>query len=69
MVTSEEGNKYGKSEGNPVWLNSEKTSPFELYQFFIRTKDSEVEKLLKLFTFDSLESINDLCRKHKVILF
>lgn len=67
LVTSEQGNKYGKSEGNAVWLDSEKTSPFELYQFFLRTKDSEVEQLLKFFTFDSVESISDICWKNKVI--
>lgn len=69
LVTTESGNKYGKSAGNAIWLDPEMTSPFEFYQFFIRTKDADVEKLLKLFTFDTVKSIEDLCRKHKVILF
>lgn len=65
LVTTESGNKYGKSAGNAIWLDPEMTSPFELYQFFIRTKDADVEKLLKLFTFDTVNSIEDLCRRHK----
>lgn len=60
------GDKYGKSAQNAVWLNSDRTSPFELYQFFIRSEDSDVEKLLKMFTFLSLAEITELMRKHKV---
>ncbi|XP_066259779.1 tyrosine--tRNA ligase, mitochondrial [Euwallacea similis] len=65
LVTTEMGDKFGKSAGNAIWLSSDQTSPFSLYQFFIRQPDSEVEKLLKLFTFESLGSICDLLRKHK----
>uniref|UniRef100_A0A1B6IT28 Tyrosine--tRNA ligase n=1 Tax=Homalodisca liturata TaxID=320908 RepID=A0A1B6IT28_9HEMI len=64
LVTTESGEKFGKSAGNAIWLDPELTSPFELYQFFIRTADADVEKLLKLFTFRSVESIRDLCHKH-----
>jgi tyrosyl-tRNA synthetase len=67
LVTTESGQKFGKSAGNAVWLNAEKSSPFELYQFFVRCKDSEVERLLRLFTFESLGSIENLMRKHQVI--
>lgn len=59
------GDKFGKSAGNAMWLSSKKTSAFTLYQFFIRQTDSEVEKFLKLFTFDSLGAIKDLMRRHK----
>ncbi|CAF4922071.1 unnamed protein product [Pieris macdunnoughi] len=65
LVTTEEGDKFGKSAGNAIWLDPNKTSPYSLYQFFIRTKDSEVEKLLKLFTFYSLGEIKDIMFKHK----
>ncbi|XP_026725109.1 tyrosine--tRNA ligase, mitochondrial [Trichoplusia ni] len=65
LVTTEEGDKFGKSAGNAIWLDPKKTSPYSLYQFFIRTKDSEVEKLLKLFTFYSLGEIKDIMFKHK----
>ncbi|XP_013199856.1 tyrosine--tRNA ligase, mitochondrial isoform X2 [Amyelois transitella] len=65
LVTTEEGDKFGKSAGNALWLDPEKTSPFSLYQYFIRTKDSDVERLLKLFTFYSLGEIKDIMFKHK----
>lgn len=44
LITSTTGAKLGKSAGNAVWLNREKTSPFELYQFFIRQQDDSVER-------------------------
>ncbi|XP_075221677.1 tyrosine--tRNA ligase, mitochondrial isoform X2 [Lycorma delicatula] len=66
LITTEQGNKYGKTEGNAIWLDPEKTSPFELYQFLIRTRDADIEKLLKFFTFYSVEFIDDICRKHKM---
>lgn len=65
LVTSEMGDKFGKSAGNAVWLAPEKTSPFTLYQFWMRQPDSEVEKLLKFFTFDTVGSISDLMRRHR----
>lgn len=66
LITTESGDKYGKSAQNAIWLNSDRTSPFELYQFFIRSEDSDMEKLLKIFTFLSLPEITELMRKHKV---
>lgn len=44
LITSTTGAKLGKSAGNAVWLNREKTSPFELYQFFVRLQDNLVER-------------------------
>jgi tyrosyl-tRNA synthetase len=44
LITSTTGAKLGKSAGNAVWLNREKTSPFELYQFFVRQQDDSVER-------------------------
>jgi len=66
LITTDSGDKYGKSAQNAVWLNSDRTSPFELYQFMIRTADADVEKLLKMFTFLSLPEIAELMRRHKV---
>lgn len=60
ILTTRDGKKLGKSEGNAIWLDAEKTSPFSLYQFFIRTPDDEVENLLKVLTFFSLEEINEI---------
>ncbi|XP_044253839.1 tyrosine--tRNA ligase, mitochondrial [Tribolium madens] len=64
IITSEMGDKFGKSAGNAMWLSPEKTSPFTLYQFFVRQVDTEVEKMLQLFTFDPIGSIKDLMRRH-----
>jgi tyrosyl-tRNA synthetase len=68
LVTTESGHKFGKTAGNAVWLSADKCSPFELYQFFVRCRDSEVERLLKLFTFETLGTIENIMRKHQVIL-
>lgn len=65
LVTTEIGDKFGKSAGNAVWLAPEKTSAFTFYQFWMRQPDSEVEKFLKLFTFDKVGSISDLMRQHR----
>lgn len=59
------GDKFGKSSGNAVWLSSRKSSPFTLYQFLVRSTDVDVEKFLKLFTFDTVGSVDDLMRRHK----
>lgn len=65
LITNEEGNKFGKSAGNAVWLDQEKTSPFSFYQFFMRIFDSEVEKLLKLLTLLPLKEIEEIMAEQK----
>ncbi|XP_039452437.1 tyrosine--tRNA ligase, mitochondrial [Culex pipiens pallens] len=65
LITNEEGDKFGKSAGNAVWLGAEKTSPYGLYQFFRRTPDSEVEKLLRLLTFLPLDEIRSVMARHQ----
>ncbi|CAG9094317.1 unnamed protein product [Plutella xylostella] len=65
LVTTEEGDKFGKSAGNALWLDPEKTSPYSLYQYFVRTKDSDVERLLKLFTFHTLGEVKDIMTRHQ----
>lgn len=67
IITNEEGDKFGKSAGNAVWLDETKTSPFSLYQFFIRSTDAEVEKLLKLLTFVPLSEIDKLMEEHRKV--
>ncbi|EHB12241.1 Tyrosyl-tRNA synthetase, mitochondrial [Heterocephalus glaber] len=64
LITSTAGAKLGKSAGNAVWLNREKTSPFELYQFFVRQQDDSVERYLKLFTFLPLAEIDHIMQLH-----
>lgn len=59
------GKKFGKSEGNAVWLNSEKTTPYAFYQFWLNTSDESVIDYLKLFTFLTLDEIADLEKEHE----
>lgn len=65
LVTDSTGKKFGKSEGNALWLDKEKTSSYELYQFFINAEDSMIETYLKIYTFLSKEQIEDIVRRHK----
>lgn len=65
LLTTRDGKKLGKSEENAIWLDGEKTTPFSLYQFFIRTPDDEVENLLKMLTFISLEEIDSIMAEQK----
>ncbi|KAB2338857.1 tyrosine--tRNA ligase [Cytobacillus depressus] len=60
LVTKADGTKFGKTEGGAVWLDPEKTSPYEFYQFWINTADADVVKYLKYFTFLSKEEIEAL---------
>ncbi|CAM3152117.1 tyrosine--tRNA ligase [Filibacter tadaridae] len=60
LVTKADGTKFGKSAGGAVWLDAEKTSPYEFYQFWINTADSDVIKYLKIFTFMEREDIEVL---------
>lgn len=65
IITNEEGSKFGKSAGNALWLDANKTSPFTIYQFFVRIADTEVEKLLKILTFLELDEIADIMNNHR----
>ncbi|QCJ43753.1 tyrosine--tRNA ligase [Bacillus sp. S3] len=60
LVTKADGTKFGKTEGGAVWLDPEKTTPYEFYQFWINTADADVVKYLKFFTFLSHEEIEGL---------
>ncbi|MBI0576646.1 tyrosine--tRNA ligase [Neobacillus cucumis] len=60
LVTKADGTKFGKTEGGAVWLDPEKTTPYEFYQFWINSADADVVKYLKYFTFLSHEEIEQL---------
>ncbi len=60
LVTKSDGTKFGKTEGGAIWLDPEKTTPYEFYQFWINTDDRDVVKYLKYFTFLSHDEINEL---------
>ena len=64
LLTTSEGKKMGKTQKGAVWLDENKTSPYEFYQYWRNTADADVEKCLKLLTFLPLEEIAALC-EHK----
>ena len=64
LVLDKYGNKFGKSEGNALWLDKNKTSSYQLYQYLINVDDSMVISYLKIFTFLNKEEIEDLERKN-----
>ena len=64
LVTDSQGNKFGKSEGNALWLDKEKTSPYQLYQYLLNAEDSQVIGYLKRFTFLTPEEIMAIEAEH-----
>ncbi|ARI76782.1 tyrosine--tRNA ligase [Halobacillus mangrovi] len=60
LITKADGTKFGKTAGGAVWLDPEKTSPYEFYQFWINADDRDVIRFLKYFTFLSMEEIAEL---------
>lgn len=63
LLTNSDGKKFGKSEQGTVWLDPNKTSPFKFFQFWLLTSDNDVYNFLRLFSFKTLEEINDI-EKH-----
>ena len=64
LLTKSDGTKFGKTNGKAIWLDKDKTSPYEMYQFFINSEDSKVIDYLKFLTFLSKEEIEDLEKKN-----
>ena len=64
LVTDSQGKKFGKSEGNALWLDKNKTSSYKLYQFFVNVEDCMVIDYLKIYTFLSKEEIEELEKKN-----
>lgn len=60
LILDSTGKKFGKSEGNALWLDKEKTTPYAIYQHLINTDDSKVLEYLKVFTFLTKEEIEDI---------
>ena len=65
LITKADGTKFGKSEGGAIWLDKTKTTPYEMYQFFLNSEDSKVIDYLKKLTFLSIEEIQELEQKHQ----
>lgn len=64
LLTTASGAKFGKSEGNAVWLDADLTSVLDFYQFFLRSTDADVERYLKYFTLLSLDSVQSIVEEH-----
>ncbi|KAL7270516.1 tyrosyl-tRNA synthetase [Rhizina undulata] len=64
LLTTSSGAKFGKSAGNAVWLDENLTSPFELYQYFVRLPDEVMERYLKMFTLLPLPIISEVVAAH-----
>ncbi len=60
LITKSDGSKFGKSEGENIWLNAEYTSPYEFYQFFINTSDADIINFLKRLSLKSPDSIKEI---------
>jgi tyrosyl-tRNA synthetase len=66
LITKADGGKFGKSEKGNVWLDSQKTSSYEFYQFWLKASDEDVTKWIKIFTFIPKEEIDALIAEHDI---
>lgn len=64
LVTTSTGEKFGKSAGNAIWLDPERTSPYALYQYFLRSEDADVERFLKFFSLRPVDEIEAIVAAH-----
>ena len=67
LITKSDGGKFGKTERGNVWLDPEKTSPYSFYQFWLNVSDQDAEKYIRIFTFLTIEEINQLIREHQAV--
>ncbi len=65
LITKADGGKFGKSEKGNVWLDADKTSPYQFYQFWLNAADADAEKYIKIFTFLQKNEIDTLLEAHK----
>ncbi len=65
LITKADGNKFGKTEKGNVWLDVNKTSAYDFYQFWIRSSDADAEKWIKIFTFLDKQTVDSLIAEHK----
>ncbi len=64
LITKADGGKFGKTEKGNIWLDAERTSPYEFYQFWLNTSDEDAQKYLKIFTVLKKEEIDTLIAQH-----
>lgn len=65
LITKSDGTKFGKTEGGNVWLDAERTSPYKFYQYWLNTSDEDAKRYIKIFTFLSKETIDELILRHE----
>lgn len=65
LITKADGTKFGKSEGGNVWLDADKTSVYDFYQFWLNTSDEDAQKYIKIFTFLDEKTVTELIAKHQ----
>lgn len=65
LITKADGSKFGKSEAGNIWLDAEKTSPYQFYQFWVNATDADAETWIKIFTFLDKKSIEDVIAQHR----
>lgn len=66
LITKADGGKFGKTESGNVWLNANRTTPYQFYQFWLNASDTDAEKWIKIFTFLSRDAIEMLIHEHKM---
>lgn len=65
LITKADGGKFGKSEGGNVWLDAEKTTPFQFYQFWLNAADADAEKWIRIFTLLDRATVENLIAEHR----
>jgi tyrosyl-tRNA synthetase len=66
LITKADGGKFGKTESGNVWLDANRTSPYQFYQFWLNASDTDAEKWIKIFTFLTKDAIDILIHEHKM---
>lgn len=64
LITRADGGKFGKTEKGNIWLDPQKTTPFQFYQFWLNASDADAEKWIRIFTFLTLEEIEQITNEH-----
>lgn len=65
LITDSKGEKVGKTQGQAIWLTADRTSPFDFYQYWLRTEDADVSRYLRFFTFLPLGEIDAILAEHR----
>lgn len=65
LITKADGTKFGKTEGGNIWLDPERTSPYQFYQYWLNSSDEDAEKYIKIFTLINKEEVEAIIEKHK----